>query len=174
MPDAVEHARKARHFWPVAAAVFLTDCATKAVAERGLDPGAMPHPVLGDLIRFTLVYNRGSAMSVITGPYASLALSVVSIVALVALWTWYRRVGASAGLLITALALVWGGAAGNLWDRLRASHGVVDFIDVGLGATRFWVFNVADAAITVGALMLAILIARTPPETGPRDGPVSG
>ncbi len=162
MPVTVARAGKARHFWPVAAAVFLTDCATKAVAERGLQPGHVPREVLGDLLRFTLVYNPGSAMSLVGGPYASLILSTISIVALVALWTWHRRAGASAGLLITALALVWGGTAGNLWDRLRASHGVVDFIDVGVGGTRFWVFNIADAAITVGALLLAVRLSRPP------------
>jgi signal peptidase II len=156
---------RARHFWPIAAAVFLTDCATKSVAERNLAPEHVPHPVVGELIRFTLVYNRGSAMSLVTGPFATLLLSIAAVAALVTLWLWYRRTGASAGLQITALALVWGGAAGNLWDRLRMSRGVVDFIDVGVGGTRFWVFNVADAAITVGALLLAIILSRPPAGT---------
>lgn len=155
-----------RQFWPVAAAVFLTDCATKSVAERNLAPDHVPHPVVGELMRFTLVYNPGSAMSLVTGPFAALLLSVAAGTALLALWLWYRRIGPSAGLQITALALVWGGAAGNLWDRLRMSRGVVDFIDVGLGGNRFWVFNVADAAITIGALLLAITMTRRPAETG--------
>lgn len=156
----MSHTIRARHFWPVAAAVFLTDCATKAVAVRDLSPSHVPHPVVGDLIRFTLVYNRGSAMSLIDGPWAATLLPAFSVAALVALWGWYRRVPAGAGSRITALALVWGGAAGNLWDRLSGSRGVVDFIDVGVGGTRFWVFNVADAAITIGALLLAILVTR--------------
>jgi len=157
---------RARHFWPVAAAVFLADCATKSVAERNLAPEHVPHPVVGELVRFTLVYNRGSAMSLLTGPFTTLLLSVAAAAALVALWIWYRRTGPTAGLQITALALVWGGAAGNLWDRLRMSRGVVDFIDVGLGGTRFWVFNVADAAITIGAVVLALILSRPHPGSG--------
>ena len=52
------------------------------------------------------------------------------------------------------LGLAWGGAAGNLIDRVRSPLGVVDFIDIGVGTTRFWTFNVADSAVTVGAVML--------------------
>ncbi len=158
---------RAHHFWPIAAAVFLTDCATKTVAERNLAPEHVPHPVVGELIRFTLVYNRGSAMSLLTGPFAGYLLSIAAATALVVLWLWYRRSGPSAGWQVTAIALVWGGAAGNLWDRLRMSRGVVDFIDVGVGGTRFWVFNVADAAITVGAIALAIILSRPAPQSSP-------
>jgi signal peptidase II len=55
-----------------------------------------------------------------------------------------------------ALALVCGGAFGNLVDRVRSAQGVVDFIEVGIGAYRWPTFNVADSAITVGAIALAI------------------
>lgn len=162
MPVTVARAGKARHFWPVAGAVFLTDCATKAVAVRDLAPGHVPHPVVGDLLRFTLTYNRGSAMSLVEGPLATVLLSTAAMVSLVVLWLWYRRSGPSARMQITALALVWGGAAGNLWDRLWTARGVVDFIDVGVGSSRFWIFNFADAAITVGALLLALVVSRQP------------
>jgi signal peptidase II len=57
-----------------------------------------------------------------------------------------------------ALGLVCGGAIGNLIDRLRWAHGVVDFIDVGLGPRRFWVFNLADSAVSVGAVFLVLLL----------------
>jgi signal peptidase II len=53
------------------------------------------------------------------------------------------------------LGLAWGGAAGNLIDRIRERLGVVDFIDIGVGTVRFWTFNVADSAVTIGALLLA-------------------
>jgi signal peptidase II len=164
----MHHSPRARHFWPVALAIFLTDCATKAVAVRDLTPLQMPHPVVGDLLRFTLTYNRGSAMSLVQGPLATTLLSCAAMVALVTLWIWYRRSGPSAGLQITALALIWGGAAGNLWDRLWTARGVVDFIDVGVGSSRFWIFNFADAAITVGALLLALVVSRRP--TRPNSG----
>lgn len=60
-----------------------------------------------------------------------------------------------------------GGAIGNIFDRIRFRAGVVDFIDVGLGNHRFWIFNVADAGITIGALVLAFTLLRAEPETPP-------
>lgn len=59
-----------------------------------------------------------------------------------------------------ALALVTGGAIGNLLDRLQSARGVVDFIDAGVGAHRFWTFDIADAGMTVGAVLLAILLSQ--------------
>jgi signal peptidase II len=61
-------------------------------------------------------------------------------------------------LRLLALALVCGGATGNLVDRIRSPEGVVDFLDVGVGDWRWPTFNVADSAITVGAIALAILL----------------
>jgi signal peptidase II len=61
---------------------------------------------------------------------------------------------------IVALALAFGGAAGNLIDRFRSPAGVVDFIDIGIGDTRFWTFNIADSAVTIGALLLAWSLSR--------------
>ena len=61
---------------------------------------------------------------------------------------------------VLALGLAWGGAAGNLIDRFHSPQGVVDFIDIGVGDVRFWTFNVADSAVTVGALMLAWVLWR--------------
>jgi signal peptidase II len=49
---------------------------------------------------------------------------------------------------------------GNLIDRVRSGRGVVDFIDIGVGNTRFWTFNVADSAITIGAILLAVTLWR--------------
>jgi signal peptidase II len=56
---------------------------------------------------------------------------------------------------VLALGLAFGGAAGNLIDRIRSTAGVVDFIDIGFGDVRFWTFNLADSAVTIGALVLA-------------------
>lgn len=160
-------ARKIRLFWPIAATVFLSDCATKAVAEQHLAPEYTPHPVLGEFLRFTLAYNPGAAMSLGVGYLPRELLAMVGATALVGLWLWYRRLRPDATAMIIALALVWAGAAGNLWDRLRSSRGVVDFIDVGLVGWRFWVFNVADIAIAIGALLLAWLLRRPGPATPP-------
>jgi signal peptidase II len=61
---------------------------------------------------------------------------------------------------VAALALVCAGALGNLFDRIRSPYGVVDFIDIGVSGWRFWTFNVADSAVTVGALVLAWSLSR--------------
>jgi signal peptidase II len=151
---------KARHFWPVVAAIFLTDCTTKAVAVRELSPAHVAHPVAGEFLRFTLVYNAGGALSLSLGSLSRPVLSLVALIALAALLAWSRRLGPEAQTKLFALAFIWAGAAGNLWDRLRSSNGVVDFIDLGIGHTRFWIFNVADVAITIGALMLVASLSR--------------
>jgi signal peptidase II len=152
--------RKARYFWPVAIVILLTDCATKRVAEERLAPAHVPHAVLGDLVQLTLTYNPGGAMSLSFGPYSRLVLSVLALVAMLVLAVLYRRSPPGLALPATALALVTGGALGNALDRLWSEHGVVDFIDVGVGATRFWTFNVADIAITLGAVLLAFALRR--------------
>lgn len=58
--------------------------------------------------------------------------------------------------------MVAAGAVGNLLDRIRSVRGVVDFLDVGIGDSRFYTFNVADSFVTVGAILLAILLWRYP------------
>jgi signal peptidase II len=130
------------------------------VAVRELTPAHVPHPVLGDLLRLTLTYNKAAAMSLSFGPYSRPILVVISSLALAGLFGWYRRTAPEATLRLVALGLVWAGAAGNLWDRLRGPRGVVDFIDVGIGASRFWIFNVGDVAITLGALLLMLSLSR--------------
>jgi signal peptidase II len=79
---------------------------------------------------------------------------------LLALGITYRRAAANSRLLVTGLALVTGGALGNLYDRVMSARGVVDFIDVGIGATRFWTFNIADVGISAGAILLAASLWR--------------
>jgi signal peptidase II len=147
-------------FWGTAAAVVAADVVTKALAVRFLSPPHVPHPVIGDVVRLTLAYNPGAAFSMSLGPYSRYIFGAFALVALVVLWNLYRRANPSERLLSFALGLAWGGAAGNLIDRLRSSRGVVDFIDIGVAAWRFWTFNVADSAVTVGAVILAWLLAR--------------
>lgn len=147
---------KVKLFWPVFAALLLADYASKRVAERVLQPPHVPHPVLGDLLRFTLTYNRGAAMNISAGEHSRLVFSVVAVVALAALAAMYRTTPGEARLVPAGLALVSAGALGNLLDRWRPAGAVVDFIDVGLGASRFWTFNVADAGVTVGAIVILL------------------
>jgi signal peptidase II len=78
-----------------------------------------------------------------------------AVVALYILWKLYRQSAPGDRARVLALALASGGATGNLIDRIREPRGVVDFIDIGVGTVRFWTFNVADSAVTIGALLLA-------------------
>jgi signal peptidase II len=132
---------------------------SKLLAEHFLMPRYVPHRIIGDVVRFTLAYNPGAAFSMSLGPYSRFIFGAFAVVALVVLWRLYRMTGrgvrAGDHLRVLALGLAWGGAAGNLIDRFRSPQGVVDFIDIGLGDVRFWTFNVADSAVTIGAIALA-------------------
>lgn len=155
---------KSRIFWPLAALIVLADCTTKEIAVDRLSTPYGSREVFGSLLQFTLVYNPGTAFGFDLQPYFGVWTRAVLIAAMAAILVFlvllYRRAGHSELVAATALALVCGGAVGNLLDRLRFTRGVVDFIDVGIGPHRFWVFNVADAGITVGALLLALILAR--------------
>ncbi len=76
---------KTRVFWPIVATVFLADCATKAVAVQELSPAHVPHPVLGQFLRFTLGYNPAGAMSLSLGSLSRPLLSLVAVLALAGL-----------------------------------------------------------------------------------------
>lgn len=146
--------RKSRLFIPIFAMVLLADCGTKRLAVEHLEPH-VPHEVLGDVVRFTLGYNPGAAFGITVGDASRWIFTALGLVAL-AMLTWlYRTTRPGDRIRTLAFALVLGGAVGNLFDRLRSARGVVDFIDVGLGDARWWTFNVADAGITTGALLLA-------------------
>jgi signal peptidase II len=142
----------------------VADQVTKVLAEQLLAPRYVPHRVIGDIVRFTLAYNPGAAFSMSLGQYSRYIFGAFAIVALVVLWRLYRMTGtggrAGDRTRILALGLAWGGAAGNLIDRFRSPLGVVDFIDIGYRDIRFWTFNVADSAVTVGALVLAWSLSR--------------
>lgn len=142
-------------FWPVAVLVLLADLLTKAMAAYALAPRGLPHPVLGEAVRFTLVYNPGAAFGLHLGPYSRWIFLVLTAVVLRVLWRLYRQTRDRDNLRTLALALVCAGAVGNAIDRLRSSEGVVDFIDIGAGVLRWPTFNLADVAVTGGAALLA-------------------
>ncbi len=151
-------ARKARRFWPLLFLLLLSDCTTKRLAEERLPGLYVPHEVMGDVVRFTLAYNPYAAFSMSLGPHSRWIFIALTLVVLGVLVGLYRVAHPRDNRQITALALICGGALGNLYDRLRSPRGVVDFIDLGLGHWRFWTFNIADVAITVGSVMLAITL----------------
>jgi signal peptidase II len=143
-----------RLFWGAALSALALDIVTKQLAERLLFPPHVPHPVIREYVRFTLAYNPGAAFSMSLGPYSRFIFGGFAAVALVVLWRLHRQEPKD-WLKSLALGLAWGGAAGNLVDRIRSPLGVVDFIDIGAGGWRFWTFNVADSAVSVGAVLLA-------------------
>ena len=142
-------------FWPVIVFVAALDVVTKAMAVRALVPQRVPHEVLGEYLRLTLVYNPGAAFGLHLGPQSRWIFTGLTLIALGILWRLYRTTHRGDIPRVLALALVCAGALGNLLDRLRSDLGVVDFLDVGVGATRWPTFNVADMAVSVGAILLA-------------------
>ncbi len=153
--------KKARLFWPLALGLLLADCGTKRIAEESLQLHR-PQEILGEVLRFTLAYNPGAAFGIDVGPASRMVFIALTVVALGALFAMYRSTPPSHRIQLTSLALISGGALGNLLDRLRGAAGVVDFIDVGVGGARFWTFNLADAGITVGAILLALSLWAEP------------
>lgn len=114
-----------------------------------------PIPALGDYLAFTHTTNTGAAFGLLRD--RSSLFIIIALVVIVAILAYSRHLSASRFLVRLSLGLQLGGAIGNLIDRIQ--HGpVTDFIDLGIGRHRFFVFNVADSAITVGVIFLAILM----------------
>ncbi len=145
-------------FWPVLVTVTAADAVTKAMAQRFLPLPQLPHEVLGNAVRLTLVYNPGAAFGISLGPYSRWIFMALIIAALFILARLYATTRPGNVTRTLALGLVCGGALGNLVDRLRSGMGVVDFIDVGVRDARWPTFNVADMAVTIGAVVLAFVL----------------
>ena len=156
---------KASAFWPALIFVLAADFISKRLAESHLLPVYTPHEVVGDFVRLTLAYNKYAAMGLSLGSYSRVGFGVIACVVLIVLGIFYRKTPSDSPASAAALALVAGGALGNLTDRIMSAQGVVDFIDVGIGNARFYTFNVADASITCGAILLALLSMKANPAT---------
>jgi len=149
------NAAERRLFWGTAVAVVLADFVTKLLAESFL-ARRLPLQVIGDFVQLRLVYNEGAAFGLHVGDNSRWIFLGLAVLALFVLGSLVRSTRPGDRFRLTALALVCGGAVGNLVDRIRSSRGVVDFVDVGIGAWRWPTFNVADSAITVGAIALGL------------------
>jgi signal peptidase II len=149
---------RARIFWPVLTIVVLSDIVTKWIAVADLYPRGVPREVFGDVVRLTLVFNRGAAFGLHVGEYSRWIFLGLTIAALVILAQLYRATSGRDIARTLAISLVSAGAIGNLIDRVRGPQGVVDFIDIGLGDMRWPTFNVADMAVSTGAILLAIVL----------------
>ncbi|MEN8643006.1 signal peptidase II [Pseudomonas sichuanensis] len=156
MPNAAGRFGRLAWLW-LSLVVLVVDQATKVYFEGALSL-YQQIVVIPDYFSWTLAYNTGAAFSFLADSsgwqrwlFALIALAVSAV-----LVVWLKRLGRNETWLAVALALVLGGALGNLYDRVVLGH-VVDFILVHWRNTHYFpAFNVADSAITVGAVMLAL------------------
>jgi signal peptidase II len=139
--------------------IVALDLITKLMAQRMLPP-YRPVPVLGDFFRLTYIYNPGAAFGLHLGDASRFIFLGLALVAVVILFLMYRSTPVQDRLRLWAITLVTGGAIGNVVDRIRSPRGVVDFFDFGIGDLRWPVFNIADIAVTCGAILLAISLWR--------------
>lgn len=135
--------------------VIALDQITKALASAHL---VLHEPVaVLPLFNLTLMHNSGAAFSFLAqaGGWQRWFFVAVAVVVAVALTLWLRQLRSGQTWLAVALALVLGGALGNVWDRVMLGY-VVDFVDVYYGEWHWPAFNIADSAISVGAVMLLV------------------
>ena len=123
-------------------------------------------PVLGAFFRLTYIHNPGAVFGLRLGnPSLHLALAFVALIVVGGL-LW--RLSSEDRRTAIGLSLVLGGAIGNIIDRVR--YGVViDFLDFGIGAARWWVFNLADACVSAGTILLIFTLGIAPTSRKNRD-----
>lgn len=139
----------------LSAAVIVLDQLSKWWALSALQPAGVQHPVIPGFLNWTLAFNTGAAFSFLADGagwqrwfFVLLAVAISAV-----LVGWLRRTPRRDWRTALPLALIVGGAVGNLIDRLHAAQ-VTDFIHVHFRQWNYPVFNIADCGITVGAVML--------------------
>ncbi len=143
-----------RYLW-IAGLVLVLDQASKLIALQLLPPRGSIE--LLPFLNLTLVYNTGAAFGFLSnaGGWQHLLFIGVAAVVSIVILVMVKRLGPKDIQVVIALMLVLGGAVGNVADRLRLGY-VVDFIDVYYRAWHWPAFNVADSAITIGAVLLLL------------------
>ena len=134
--------------------VLVVDYLTKLMVLANLDILMQRVDVIGDFARFIYVRNPGAAMGMFPGGRIFL-VTVSFLMSIVLVFVW-RKISPENKVQRAALAAIWGGAVGNLIDRVFYDGLVVDFIDLGIGAHRFYTFNVADIGVSIGGTVLFI------------------
>ena len=139
------------------AAIVALDQITKLIVRQTLPLGDS-RSIIPEFLDLTHVHNTGAAFGLLNAadfPYKPAVMIGIAAVALVAIAAYATQLGFHERMARFGLALILGGAFGNLIDRAVAGY-VVDFVDVYWGATHFWAFNVADSAITLGAILVLL------------------
>lgn len=150
-----------KHFFcwlPVIAIVLLLDQISKQAALHSL---AFAEPkVILPFLNFTLIYNTGVSFGFLhgaLGDWQQTFFITTTIAISLAITVWLYRLPEGQRLTATALSLIIGGAIGNLIDRIRFGY-VIDFLSFHLGSWHFAVFNLADVAISLGAILIIATI----------------
>ena len=141
----------------IAAAIVVMDQATKALVKARL-PLHDSVTVIPGFFDLTHVRNTGAAFGMLNSmqfAYKPAVMVVVALVALAAVASYALTLPQTQRIARYGLALILGGAAGNLIDRATLGY-VVDFVDVYWRGVHFWAFNVADSAITVGVVLMLL------------------
>lgn len=156
---AAPRGRAVVRFSALAVGVALADQLVKRAVVREMALGES-HPVLGSVLSLTRQQNSGAAFGMFS--WAGEALTVAGVVVSAALVVWALRSAASQPELALPLALILGGALGNLTDRVFRGQ-VVDYLDL-----HFWpVFNLADIALTLGVVWLGVRLLCCPAPSTP-------
>ncbi len=158
-PPAVAAPRRYAHPLELGtmAAVVVVDQVTKAVVKQSLPLGDS-RSLIPNLLDLTHVHNTGAAFGLLNAvdfPFKAVVMIAIAAVALLAIAAYATQLGFHERMARFGLALILGGAFGNLVDRAVAGY-VLDFVDVYWGTTHFWAFNVADSAITIGAILVLL------------------
>lgn len=143
--------------WWLIATVVTADQAIKAAVVAWI-PLYAAKTVIPRVLDLVHVRNAGVAfgfMNSLDHPQRSLFTSALALIALASIVFYSRYVQAHERLARVGLSLILGGAIGNLIDRLRQGY-VIDFVDIYFRGWHFWAFNLADAAITVGAVLVCL------------------
>ena len=141
----------------VAGLIVVLDQLTKVMIRREFELYDTT-AVIPNLFSLTRIHNTGAAFGLLDGvdlPFKTALLAVVSVAALAGLVMFAVSLPEIHRLARAGVALVVGGAAGNLIDRVWLGY-VVDFVDVYWGVWHFWAFNVADSAISVGMALIIL------------------
>jgi signal peptidase II len=154
--EAVPVRRRRIEIW-LPLAIVLIDQLTKAIVRATL-PLYSSVSVVPGFLDFTHVRNTGAAFGFLNAadfPFKTTVIAAIATAALIAVGLYSASLAAHQRVARVGLALIVGGAAGNLLDRVITGS-VVDFVDVYWRTYHFWAFNVADSAISVGAVLLIV------------------
>jgi signal peptidase II len=142
----------------IIAVTVVVDQLTKEIVRRALPLHGEPTQLIPGFLDLTHVQNTGAAFGLLNAadfPYKAAVMIGIACMALIAIAAYAAQLGFHERLARLGLSLILGGAFGNLIDRAVFGH-VVDFVDVYWGSAHFWAFNVADAAITIGAILVLL------------------